>query len=195
MTRMRIATIALLLLGTAVALEPGQTFAVSAGAGVQGIFSMFEAGVQFPKINQRFGFGLKARYLSSLTYATYIDSAGDYVSFHPCVVGGALTMGGCSPVYQDLLRAYGNFEILLGHSFTPWDDMVVGTGNLLGDNLTWMASGFFGLEVFTSKRTGVYLEAGGGFKSIKGDEENRYVQTSAWLGSGVTLRMGVNLYF
>ena len=165
-----------------------------AGAGIQGAFSMFEAGFDLPRINRGFGIGLRARYLSALTYATYIDSAGEYVSFHPCVVGGAVSLGGGSPVIDERFRAYGNFEVLLGHSFTPWDDAVMGVGNLFGPNLTWIASGQFGLEVFTSSRSAVYLEAGGGFKSIRGDKENRYLKTTAWLGSGVTLRMGVNLY-
>jgi hypothetical protein len=129
-----------------------------------------------------------------LTYATYIDSAGEYASFHPCVVGGAVSFGGCSPMIAERLRAYGSFEVLLGHSFTPWDDAVFGVGNLFGPNLTWIASGQLGLELFTNSRTAFYLESGGGFKSMRGAEENRYVNTTAWLGSGVTLRMGVNLY-
>jgi hypothetical protein len=164
------------------------------GAGIQGAFSMFEAGFELPKLNGSFGIGLRARYLSALTYATYIDSAGDYVSFHPCVIGGAVSFGGCSPVIAERLRAYGSFEVLLGHSFTPWDNAVTGAGNLFGPNLTWVASGQMGLEVFTGSRTAVYLESGGGFKSIRGDEDNRHVSATAWLGSGVTLRVGVNFY-
>jgi hypothetical protein len=189
---------AMLLASAAIAFparsEPGTAFGLEFGAGIQGIFSMFEAGVAFPKLNRNFGIALRARYLSSLTYATYIDSAGKYVSFHPCVVGGALAMGGRSPVYRDLLRAYGTFELMLGHSFTPWDDFVAHTGNLTGRNLTYIASGVCGLELFTSRRTAIFLETGGGFKSIKGDKGNRYVQAGAWLGSGVTARMGGNLY-
>lgn len=174
--------------------EPGTSFGFNAGAGIQGVYSMFELGVKMPKTDKRFSIGLKARYLSSLTYATYIDSAGEYVSFHPCVVGGAISMGGASPMVHSVLRAYGAFEVMLGYSFTPWDDVVSGTGNLFSNNLTYIASGYSGLEVFTSRHSSIYLEAGGGFKSIKGDEDNRYVNAGAWLGSGVTIRMGINFY-
>jgi len=187
---------AALALATALglALTAGGGPGLRAGAGIQGAFSMFEAGFELPKINRSFGIGFRARYLSALTYATYIDSAGEYVSFHPCVVGGAVSFGGCSPLIAERLRAYGSFEVLLGHSFTPWDDAVIGVGNLFGPNLTWIASGQLGLEVFTGPRTAFYVESGGGLKSIRGEEDNPHVNTTAWLGSGVTLRIGVNLY-
>jgi hypothetical protein len=40
----------------------------------------------------------------------------------------------------------------------------------------------------------MFFEAGGGFKSLRGDKTNRYMMASAWLGSGVSGRMGVRLY-
>ena len=174
--------------------EPGSALGLEFGAGIQGIYSLFEAGVTLPRIGKNFGIGLKARYLSGLTYATYIDTAGKYVSFHPCVVGGAISMGGNSPLFHDLLRAYGAFELTLGYSFTPWDDLVYHTGNLIGPNLTYIASGVCGMELFTSRKVAFFIETGGGFKSLKGDKSNRYVGASGWLGSGVTSRMGVRVY-
>jgi len=195
----RIATVFAVLLFTGTALAqpdsvPGTPVGLKFGAGIQGIYSMFEAGIEFPTLGRNFGIGLDARYLSSLTYATYIDTAGEWVSCHPCVIGGAVSIGGRSPCIRDLLRAYGSFELLLGYSFTPWDDFVTHRGNLFGKNLTYVASGVCGLEVFASRRVAYFMEVGGGFKAIRGEESNRYVKTYSWLGSGVTGRMGVSLY-
>jgi len=172
----------------------GSGVGLEAGAGIQGCYSMFEAGILLPRLAPNFAVSLKARYLSGLTYATYIDTGGRYVSFHPCVVGGAVAMGGQSPLFHDLLRAYGAFELLLGYSFTPWDNLVYHTGNLIGPNLTYVASGVCGMELFTSRKVAFFIETGGGFKSLKGDRTNRNAMASAWLGSGVTARMGVRAY-
>jgi len=174
--------------------EPGSRFGLEFGAGIQGTYSLFEAGITAPRLGPNFGMGLKARYLSGLTYATYIDTGGRSVSFHPCVVGGAVSMGGSSPVFHDFLRAYGNFEVLLGYSFTPWDNLIYHTGNLIGPNLTYIASGVCGMELFTARKVAFFIETGGGFKSLKRDKTNRYAGASGWLGSGVTSRMGVRLY-
>jgi len=43
-------------------------------------------------------------------------------------------------------------------------------------------------------RLAVFLDAGGGFKSLFGDEGNAYVVASSWLGSGFGSRMGLRFY-
>ena len=40
----------------------------------------------------------------------------------------------------------------------------------------------------------VFLDAGGGFKSLIGDKQNPYVVASSWLGSGFGIKMGMRFY-
>jgi hypothetical protein len=107
------------------------------------------------------------------------------------VLGGALAFGGASPLIREFVRAYGTFDVLLGVSFTPYDSAIYQAPNLIGDNLTFVLSGHFGLEFYTAPSLSVYVEAGGGFKSLFGDRDNLHAIASAWLGSGVSLKMGV----
>ncbi len=138
---------------------------------------------------------MKARLLSSLTWATFINmQTGDSVSFHPDVIGGVVSFGGVSPMIHDMLRMYGQSDILLGYSFMPWDSAIYGVGNLIGDNLTFAIWGCFGLELFTAKSLSVFLDAGGGFKTVFGDKQNPYVVASSWLGSGFGIKMGMRFY-
>jgi len=81
--------------------------------------------------------GVKARFMSSLTWATFIHQNGESVSFHPVVVAGVVTVGGASPMIQDVYRMDGGMDFLLGYSFTPYDSAIYGTGNLIGKNLTF----------------------------------------------------------
>jgi len=83
---------------------------------------------------------------------------------------------------------------LAGWTFTPYDSAVYGLGNLVGDNLTLGIFGIFGLEFFTSGRSSVFVESGGGFKTMRGDKSNQYLVAGSWLGSGVTFRMGARIY-
>jgi len=73
--------------------------------------------------------GVKARFMSSLTWARFIHQNGESVSFHP--------VGGASPMIQDVYRMYGGMDFLLGYSFTPYDSAIYGTGNQIGKNLTF----------------------------------------------------------
>jgi len=164
------------------------------GTGIQGIFSVFETGLRVPLKKNSMFMNFNARYMSSLTYATFIDPSDSTVSFHPTVIGGSIAVGGCSPLMLGFLRPYGAFDLFLGYSFTPWDNLIYNCGNLIGKNLTYLLTGYFGLEVFPGSKTSIFFEAGGGFKSIHGDKSNRYMATSAWLGSGVSGRMGVRIY-
>ncbi len=170
-------------------------FAVDAGVGMQGILSFEEVGIRMPLFGRGAFIGVKARLLSSLTWATFIDMrTGRAVSFHPDVIGGVLAFGGASPMLRDSLRMYGQAELLLGYSFTPWDSAIYGVGNLIGDNLTFAVRGCFGLELFTSETLSVFFEAGGGFKSLIADKTNPYVIASSWLGSGFGFEMGTRFY-
>ena len=174
---------------------PGKTMAFEFSMGTQGILSFAEVGVRLPMIGQSFFIGLKARILSSLTWATFIDlQTGDSVSFHPDVVGGVVSLGGCSPMLFDVLRMYGQTDILLGYSFTPWDSAIYGVSNLIGDNVTFAFWGCLGFELFTGRTVSVFLDAGGGFKSLFGDESNPYVIAGSWLGSGFGIKMGMRFY-
>lgn len=170
-------------------------FGLEASAGLHGSLSFMEVGALWSLKEGKMFLGLRAKSMSSITWATFIDlEDGETASFHPVVIGGAFTIGGSSPLLHGFLKAHGGMDILLGYSFTPYDNMVYGTGNLIGDNLTFAYYGFFGFEIYTSPRTAIFLDAGGGFKSLVGDEENVYVIASSWLGSGVGLRMGITFY-
>jgi len=172
-----------------------RTAALEIGIGTQGIFSYEEIGLRLPMFGKSFFVALKARFLSSMTWATFIDlRTGESVSLHPDVVGGIVSFGGYSPGFRDDLRAYGGCDILIGYSFTPWDSAIYGTGNLIGNNLTFAILGYAGIELFTSPRMAVYLDAGGGFKSMFGDKTNPYVIASSWLGSGFGIRTGMRFY-
>ena len=173
----------------------GRSLGVEAAMGMQGIFSFEEVGVRLPMIGESFFIGVKARLLSSLTWATFIDMrTGASVSFHPDVISGVVSFGGTSPMLFDAFRMYGQTDLLLGYSFTPWDSAIYGVDNLIGDNLTFAVYGCFGIELFTAKSLSVFLDAGGGFKSVIGDKSNPYVIGSSWLGSGFGLKMGMRLY-
>jgi len=174
--------------------EPGIGTGLGFGMGIQGILSYFEAGVLRTGVGGNKFIGVRAKYMSSLTWATYADEDGQVVSCHPVVVGGVFTFGGTSPLLHGLFRARGGTDVLLGYSFTPYDNLIYKTGNLIGNNVTFGVTGFFGLELFTGEHTSIYFDAGGGFKMHTGDEENPYVIASSWLGSGFMLRVGMTFY-
>lgn len=173
----------------------GKSLGLEFSMGTQGILSFEEIGVRLPMIGDSSYIGLKARLLSSLTWATFTNmQTGDSVSFHPDVIGGVVSFGGVSPMIHGVLRMYGQSDILLGYSFMPWDSAIYGVGNLVGDNLTFAIWGCFGLELFTAKSLSVFLDAGGGFKTVFGDKQNLYVVASSWLGSGFGIKMGMRFY-
>jgi hypothetical protein len=173
----------------------GDTLGFEFGIGMQGAFSYMEAGVVLPKIAGSLFLSLKARAMSSFTWATFINQqTNESVSFHPVVVGGVLSFGGYSPVVRDFIRMRGSADILLGWSFTPYDSLIYKVGNLIGDNLTFAILGSFGMEIFTSDTLSVSIDAGGGYRSLFGDKKNPYVIASSWLGSGFGTRMGMRFY-
>jgi hypothetical protein len=173
----------------------GATAAFEVGVGTQGIYSYEEVGLRLPALRGGFSMAVKARLLSSLTWATFIDPrSGEAVSFHPDVVGGVLSFGGASPLASGAFRAHGALDILLGTSFTPWDSAIYGKANLIGDNLTFAFIGSFGIELFTAPRVSLCLDAGGGWKSLFADKANPYAIASSWLGSGFGIRMGMRFY-
>jgi hypothetical protein len=174
---------------------PGTGFGLEASAGIQGILSFFQLGVVFPRIKGSLFLALSARMASSLTWATFYNmDTMETVSFHPVLAAGVLSFGGSSPLLYGVVRMYGGTDLLLGYTFTPYDSAIYGIGNLVGDNLTFAILGYFGLEFFTSPRLAVFLDAGGGFKSLFGDENNPYAVASSWLGSGFGFRLGVRFY-
>ena len=174
---------------------PGKSLGLAFSIGTQGILSFEEIGVRLPTIGSSFFIEVKARLLSSLTWATFIDMrTGDSVSLHPDVIGGVVSFGGVSPMIHGALRMYGQSDVFLGYSFMPWDSAIYGVGNLIGDNLTFAIWGCFGVELFTTDALSVFIDAGGGFKSLFGDKTNRYVVASSWLGSGFGIKMGMRLY-
>jgi hypothetical protein len=177
------------------AAHPGSGFGLELCMGMQGILSYFQLGVQFPRIKGALFFGLGARMASSLTWATFHNLETDeLVSFHPVMAAGVLSFGGSSPLVYNVLRMHGGMDLLLGYSFTPYDNAIYGTGNLIGDNLSFAILGYFGIELFTAPRLSMFLDAGGGYKSMFADGSNPYVVASGWLGSGVGLRMGLRFY-
>lgn len=173
----------------------GNSLGLEFSMGMQGILSFEEVGIRLPMIGDSFFIGVKARLLSSLTWATFVNlQTGDTVSFHPDVIGAVVSFGGVSPIIHGALRMYGQSDFLLGYSFMPWDSAIYGVGNLIGDNLTFAIWGCFGLELFTAPSLSVFLDAGGGFKTVLGDTTNTYVVASSWLGSGFGIKMGMRFY-
>lgn len=195
-TTIRLVAVAVLTAGCLLpAFADGETIGLQCGVGTQGILSFQEIGVRFPMLGGSFFIECKARLLSSLTWATFINmQTGKSVSFHPDVVGAVVSFGGVSPMLFGALRMYGESDLFLGYSFMPWDSVLYGVGNLIGDNLTYAVWGCFGFELFTAPSMSVFLDAGGGFKSLYADKTNPYAVASSWLGSGFGIKMGMRVY-
>ncbi len=179
------------------AQSQGNSFGIEFGAGIAGSLSYFEAGVTMPKINDKVFIDLKARFMSAITWTTFVNmETAETVSFHPVVVGGVVSVGTVGPIVNDEIRVYGGSDILLGYSFTPYDSMAYGVSNLIPPNLTFGVWGHFGLEYFLSQKSSVYIQSGGGFKSLLvEDKTNAYAVASSWLGSGFGIQMGSAFYF
>ncbi|MFC2137764.1 hypothetical protein ACFLTE_06280 [Bacteroidota bacterium] len=176
--------------------QKGKSLNFEITTGLQGSLSFFQIGINLPQFIDHFVIGIKFREMSSLTWATFInEQTKESVSFHPVVLGGVICFGGTNDLVLNTFRQYGACEILMGYSFTPYDNMIYNTGNLIGSNTTFGIFGTYGLEFFTKNKLSVYIESGGGFKTIKGDKDNQYVIASSWLGSGITFRMGAKIYF
>jgi hypothetical protein len=176
--------------------QKGKSLNLEITTGLQGSLSFFQLGVNLPQFIDHFIIGIKFREMSSLTWATFInEETKESVSFHPVVLGGVISFGGTNDLILNTFRQYGACEILMGYSFTPYDNLIYGTGNLIGSNITFGIFGTYGLEFFIKNKSSIFIESGGGFKTIKGDKDNQYVIASSWLGSGITFRMGAKIYF
>lgn len=195
-----------LLLGTLLIAAPaaadtdtedlGKSLGLEFAPGMMGSLSFMQAGVTLPTLGSSFQIGIKGRMCSSLTWATFINQeTGEQASFHPVTAAGVISFGGSGPILHGAVRPYGATDILLGYTFSPYDNLIYGTGNLVGPNLTFGVFGYFGLELFTSDRMAVFLDAGGGFKMLKPeDSENIYAIAASWLGSGFGIKMGIRFY-
>jgi hypothetical protein len=174
----------------------GRSIGLEFAPGMMGSLSFMQVGVTLPTIGKSFQIGIKGRMLSSLTWATFINQeTEEQASFHPVTAAGIISFGGSGPIMHGFMRPYGATDILAGYTFTPYDDLIYDCGNLVGPNLTFGVFGYFGLEMFTSDRMSVFLDAGGGFKTLKPeDEENIYAIAASWLGSGFGLKMGIRFY-
>ncbi len=173
---------------------PG-SFGFEYANGSMGSFSFFQAGLIFPRINNSFSIGVAARICSSLTWATFINmETEEAVSFHPVLAAGILSFRGNSPMIYDVLVMYGGTDLLAGYTFTPYDELIYGTGNLLGENFTFGIIGYFGLELLTGPKISFFTDVGGGFKTISGDKTNQYIIGASWLGSGFSYRTGLRFY-
>jgi hypothetical protein len=186
---------AVLLAGVFPLGAQGGDVAFQFGMGIQGSLSFFEAGVVFPSLGDSIFVGLKARIMSSLTWATFIHQNGESVSFHPVVAGGVISVGGASPMIQEAYRMYGGMDLLLGYTFTPYDSAIYKVGNLVGKNLTFALWGYYGLELFTDDKIAYFVDSGGGYKSLFCDKSNMYAVASSWLGSGFGIKTGMRFYF
>jgi len=195
-SRLRAAAVALLwVAGVLPAAALGDTAAFQFSIGTQGVLSFAEVGVSLPPIGGGVVLGLKARVMSSLTWATFTHRDGRSVSVHPAVAGAVLSCGGSSPLFADTYRMYGGMDLLLGCSFTPYDSLIYDTGNLIGPNLTFALWGYYGLELFTADNVSYCLDSGGGYKGLRSDKENLYALASSWLGSGFGIKTGMRFYF
>lgn len=177
-----IGIVLLWITGLAGAQQPGTGFGVEFGAGLAGSMSYFEAGLVLPKINDTVFVDIKARAMSAITWTTFRNmDTGEIVSFHPVVVGGLVSVGS---------------DLFLGYSFTPYDSAFYDTGNLIPPNLTFGVFGYFGFEYFTSEQMSLFVQSGGGFKTLFVEEKtDPYAVASSWLGSGFGIQMGSSIYF
>jgi len=189
--------VALLLAAAAYGQESGTGWGLEFGAGLAGSMSYFEAGIAFPKINGRVFVDLKARFMSAITWTTFRNMEnGETVSFHPVAAGAILSTGTVGPLVNGELRVYGGSDIFFGYSFTPYDSAFYDVPNLIPPNLSFGVWGYFGFEYFVSPRSAVFVQGGGGFKSmLVEDKTDPYAVASSWLGSGFGIQMGSSLYF
>lgn len=178
-----------------VGLAAPEGFGFELGTGIYGALSFAEAGVVFPQLFPHMRSGLKLVGMSALTWASFTNlDTGESVSLHPMVLGAVLSVGGHSDMIHGFMRMYGGVELLLGTTLTPYDSYFYDRDNLIGDNVTYGVFGFFGTELFTSSHSAFFVEGGGGFKSLRVADENAYAVAAAWLGSGVTLRVGTRFF-
>ena len=188
----------LVLLSAALSAQPAGTgWGWQIGTGINGSLSYFETGIMFPRINDTVFINAKVKAMSAITWTNFTNmETGETVSFHPVVVGGCLTVGGGSRLIEDIFKVYGGTDIFLGFSMTPYDSFFYGVGNLFPQNLTFGVWGHFGLEFFTSETSSIFIQSGGGYKSLITEEkENPYAVAGSWLGSGFCFEMGTNIYF
>jgi len=148
--------------------------------------------VMLPKINDTVFVDIKLRWMSSITWVTFVNmETSETVSFHPVVIGAVVSLGSIGPLLDDEFRVYGGSDFLLGYSFTPYDSLVYGVGNLIPPNLTYGIWGHFGFDYFTSDTSSIYIQSGGGYKGLLvEDKKNAYAVASSWLGSGFGIQMG-----
>ena len=177
---------------SAVNAVPANGFGITIGAGIAGSLSFFEVGVMLPKINDTVFVDVKLRWMSSITWVTFVNmETSETVSFHPVVVGAVVSVGSIGPLLDDEFRVYGGSDFLLGYSFTPYDSLVYGVGNLIPPNLTYGIWGHFGFDYFTSDTSSIYIQSGGGYKGLLvEDKKNAYAVASSWLGCGFGIEMG-----
>ena len=176
---------------------PANGFGITIGAGIAGSLSFFEVGLMLPKINGRVFVDIKLRWMSSITWVTFVNmETSETASFHPVVVGAVVSVGTVGPLMNNELRVYGGSDILLGYSFTPYDSLAYGVGNLIPPNLTFGVWGHFGFDYFTSDTSSIYIQSGGGFRSLLvEDKTNAYAVASSWLGSGFGIQMGSRFHW
>ena len=176
---------------------PANGFGITIGAGLAGSLSYFEVGLMLPRINDTVFVDIKLRWMSSITWVTFVNmETSETVSFHPVVVGAVVSVGTVGPLMNDEFRVYGGSDILLGYSFTPYDSLAYDVGNLIPPNLTFGVWGHFGFDYFTSDTSSIYVQSGGGFKSLfVEDKKNAYAVASSWLGSGFSIQMGSRFHW
>ena len=191
----RILLLAALVVCAGVSAEsavPTNGFGITIGAGLAGSLSFFEVGVTLPKINDTVSVDVKLRWMSSITWVTFVNmETSETASFHPVVVGVVVSVGSIGPLLDGAFRVYGGSDFLLGYSFTPYDSLVYGVSNLIPPNLTYGIWGHFGFDYFTSDTSSIYIQSGGGYKGLLvEDKTNAYAVASSWLGCGFGIQMG-----
>ena len=197
MKRVLLLTVLVACIGSGLANAiPADSFGITIGAGLAGSLSYFEVGLMLPKIDDKVFVDIKLRWMSSITWVTFVNmETSETVSFHPVVIGAVVSVGTVGPLMNDEFRVYGGSDLLLGYSFTPYS-LAYGVGNLIPTNLTFGVWGHFGFDYFTSDTSSIYVQSGGGFKSLLvEDKTNAYAVASSWLGSGFGIQMGSRFHW
>ena len=166
----------------------GEEASFEIAAGQQGVYSQAILGIYTPRIKNVFRMGFKTVFSSSQIYMlTYQKNTNDLVKHSPLIISGNLSFNVSSPLFFNFIRVYGTTEFLFGWTFNPVENY--------GINFSFGGFGYGGIEVYTSKYSCLFIEAGGGAIYTFNDKSNQYLTENEWAGAGFAIRLGTRIFF